>query len=144
MQAENEGISALDDGCLLMGQAMTEMTATRSVTVLQLPESFSLDAARKFAHKVACCMDAGRPYLVLDCSTAGQLDKPMAGLLLYCLEEAMKRNGDVKLACISLAEQPALRTANAHRLFEVFDTAEAAIDSFHQFLSENGKEESAA
>jgi anti-anti-sigma regulatory factor len=127
-----------------MDQGEIEITERRSVTVLQLPERFSLDAARNFAYEVERCIEIGRPYLVLDCSTAGQLDKPTAGLLLYCLEEAMKRNGDVKLACISLAEQPVLRAANAHRLFEAFDTVEEAIGSFHQFPSESGEEESAA
>jgi anti-anti-sigma regulatory factor len=127
-----------------MDQRETEMTERRSVTVLQLPERFSLDVARNIAYEVARCVEVGRPYLVLDCGTVRQFDKPMAGLLLYCLEEAMKRNGDVKLACISLAEQPVLRAANAHRLFEAFDTVEEAIDSFHQFPSETGEEESAA
>lgn len=119
--------------------------ARRSVTVLQLPETFSLDTARNFAQEVERCMDGGRPYIVLDCTTAGQpLDKPMAGLLLYCLEEAMKRNGDVKLVCISLAQQPVLGDGSAYRLFEAFDTVEEAIDSFHQFPSEAGEQESAA
>jgi anti-anti-sigma regulatory factor len=127
-----------------MDQVKTEIMERRSVTVLQLPERFSLDAARNFAHEVQGCIDVGRPYLVLDCSAAGQLDKPRVGLLLYCLEEAMKCNGDVKLACISLAEQPVLRAANAHRLFEAFDTIEEAIESFLQFPSEAGEQESAA
>jgi anti-anti-sigma regulatory factor len=127
-----------------MEQGKTDAMHRRSVTVLQLPELFSLDAAGDFAHAVERCIDIGRPCLVLDCSAAGQLDKPMAGLLLYCLEEAMKRNGDVKLACISLAEQPVLEAASACRLFEAFDTVEEAIDSFHQFPSEAGEQESAA
>lgn len=144
MQTRDERISTSNDGCFNMDQAKKEMTERRSVTVLQLPERFSLDAARNFAYEVERCIEVGRPYVVLDCATAGQLDKPRAGLLLYCLEEAMKRNGDVKLACISPAEQPVLRAANAHRLFEAFDTVEDALDSFHQFPSETGEEESAA
>jgi anti-anti-sigma regulatory factor len=144
LQAREERLSILNNGYLRMDQGKTDVIERRSVTVLQLPERFSLDAAGDVAHAVERCIDIGRPYLVLDCSAAGQLDKPMAGLLLYCLEEAMKRNGDVKLACISLAEQPALRATSAHRLFEAFDTLEEAIDSFHQFPSETGEEESAA
>lgn len=144
MQAGDERMNALNNGCLRMDQGKAEVMERRSVTVLQLPERFSRDAAGNFAHAVERCMDIGRPYLVLDCSAAGQLDKPMAGLLLYCMEQAMKRNGDVKLACISLAEQPVLGAASAYRLFEAFDTVEEAIDSFHQFPSETGEQESAA
>ncbi|MGA9718218.1 MAG: STAS domain-containing protein [Acidobacteriaceae bacterium] len=137
-------MSILNSGCLRMDQDKTDVMERRSVTVLQLPERFSLDAAGNFAHELERCINVGRPYLVLDCLAAGQLDKPMAGLLLYCLEEAMKRNGDVKLACISLAEQPVLQAVSAHRLFEAFDTVEEAIDSFHQFPSEAREQESAA
>ena len=137
-------MNALNNGCLRMDQPKTDVMERRSVTVLQLPDRFSLDTAGIFAQAVERCVDIGRPYLVLDCSAAGQLNKPMAGLLLYCLAEAMKRNGDVKLACISLAEQPVLGAAAASRLFEAFDTVEEAIDSFHQFPSEAGEQESAA
>jgi anti-anti-sigma regulatory factor len=144
LQTRDERMSTFDNRCLSMDQGKTEMTERRSVTVLQLPERFSLEGARDFACEVERCIEIGRPSVVLDCATVGQLDRPTAGLLLYCLEEVMKRNGDIKLACISLAEQPVLRAANAHRLFETFDTIEEAIDSFHQFPSETGEEESAA
>lgn len=137
-------MSALNNGCLHMDQGKTDVMEKRAVTVLQLPERFSLDAAANFAQAVERCVEVGRPYVVLDCSAAGKLDKPMTGLLLYCLEEAMKRNGDVKLACIPVAEQPVLRTGSAYRLFEAFHTVEEAIDSFHQFRSESGEQESAA
>ena len=35
--------------------------------------------------------------MVLDCSNVRQLDRAGIQVLLRCLEEAMKRNGDVKL-----------------------------------------------
>lgn len=137
-------MSVLNNGCLHMDQGKTDVMEKRSATVLQLPERFSLDAAANFARAVERCVAVGRPYVVLDCSATGKLDKPMAGLLLYCLEEAMKRNGDVKLACIPLAELPVLGTTSPYQLFEAFHTVEEAIDSFHQFRSETGDRESAA
>ena len=127
---------ALQNEWISIGQTKIDSIEKRSVTVLHLPVRFSSEAARGFIRDVEECVNAGRPYVVLDCSTAGQLDKPMAGLFLHCLQETMKRNGDVKLVCISLTQLPALGLAGATRLFEVFDTVNDAVDSFHQFSSE--------
>lgn len=115
-----------------MDQNTVEMIGRRSVTVMELPKAWSAEAARSFVLELERCMGLGRPYLVLDCSSTGQLDKLMAGLVLHCLEEAMKRNGDVKLACLSPAEQRALAGTKTSPLFESFDTVQEAISSFHQ------------
>ena len=100
-------------------------------------------------------MDGDRPRIVLDCGNLRECDKSGVLLLLRCLEEAMKRNGDVKLANIGPATRELLERTRAKRLFEVFDTPAQAVDSFYRFgagavspafLSENlqGVSESAA
>ena len=139
-------MAALQNECLSMGQHRIDSIEKRFVSVLHLPEQFSSETGRGFIRDLKECVNAGRPYLVLDCSAAGQFDKPMAGLLLHCLQEAMKRNGDVKLACISLTQLPSLGLAGAARLFEVFDTVEDAVHSFHSipFEMEANASESAA
>ena len=78
------------------------------------------------------CIDAERPFVVLDCSIVGQLDKSGVHLLLCCLEEAMKRNGDVKLAGLHSSAETALHTFGAYRLFDIHDTTASAMSSFHR------------
>ena len=118
----------------------------RPVAVMQLPERFSRKEAQNFTREVERSMTVTRPYLVLDCSNVQHLDNSMVNLLLHCLEEAMKRNGDVKLAGVSVTDNSILGPAN--RLFEIFDTTAEAVNSFHQLpfedLSETAKSESAA
>jgi hypothetical protein len=53
-------------------------------------------------------------------------------LLLHCLEEAMKRNGDVKLAAVPTAAAVLLVSTGVARLFEAYDTTAEAVNSFHQ------------
>ena len=118
------------DMALSMRDNTIDIAEKRSATVLRLPES-GVNGVRDFLREVEQCMSNGRPYLVLDCSAVSQLDKWTAGLLLHCLEEAMKRNGDVKLSGISLMKQPLPGFSGANRLFEVFDTVEDATGSFH-------------
>ena len=105
----------------------------RPVTVLQLPEHLNAKSEWNFLKQVELYMGGSRPFLVLDCSTIHRLDKPMIFLLLRCLEEAMKRNGDVKLCGISLATDSANGFSAASRIFEVFETAAEAINSVYRY-----------
>jgi anti-anti-sigma regulatory factor len=120
----------------------------RPVAVMQFPELSKKREVRNFAREVERCMDVTRPFVVLDCSNVRHLDKAVVHLLLGCLEEAMKRNGDVKLVGLPLAADAILGSTGANRLFEIFDTTTDAVNSFHQFaldnISETGKSESAA
>jgi anti-anti-sigma regulatory factor len=77
-------------------------------------------------------MSTNRPRLVLDCSRLRECDISTIHLLLHCLEEAMKRNGDVKLAAVPTAAAIRLVSTGVARLFETFDSTEEAVNSFHQ------------
>jgi anti-anti-sigma regulatory factor len=60
------------------------------------------------------------------------MDKPVLHLLLSCLEEAMKRNGDARLAAVSPSAQVVLKMIGADRLFQIFASSAEAVNSFHQ------------
>ena len=77
-------------------------------------------------------MSDRRPGLVLDCSNLAQLDKPAVHVILSCLEEAMKRNGDARLAAVSPSAQAILKAVGADRLFQIFASNADAVNSFHQ------------
>jgi anti-anti-sigma regulatory factor len=115
---------------------------------MQLPERLGGKEGRSFLREVEDRMNMERPYLVLDCSAVSHLDNSVVHLLLRCLEEAMKRNGDVKLAGIPLMTDGVPGLTGTGRLFEIFDTTADAVNSFHQLrfeaFSEAGESESAA
>lgn len=73
-----------------------------------------------------------RPCIVIDCSKVGEMGGSAIHLLLCCLEEAMKRNGDIRLAAAPAEARAALKVAGVDRLFEIFDTNAEAIDSFRR------------
>jgi len=60
------------------------------------------------------------------------MNKPTMHLLLSCLEEAMKRNGDVRLAALPPAAGAAPQLASLRRLFEIYPTVAEAVHSFQQ------------
>lgn len=109
------------------------MTIARFVSVKQLPEKLSVRQGRSFLSELESCLKADRPRVVLDCSKVRQLDSAGIHVLLCCLEEAMKRNGDVKLASIPPGAAAILELTKVSHLFETFDSTAEAVSSFHQF-----------
>jgi anti-anti-sigma factor len=109
------------------------MTSARHVSVKQLPEKLSIKQGRRFFREVEPHLQADRPRVVLDCSKVRQLDSAGIHVLLRVLEEAMKRNGDVKLASIPPGAAAILELTRVGRLFEAFDNTADAVNSFHQF-----------
>ena len=108
------------------------MAIRRLVTVEQLSEVTSEDQGRRFLRRIQERMSDKRPGLVLDCSGLSQMDKPVLHLLLSCLEEAMKRNGDARLVAVSPSAQAMLKLIGADRLFQIFASNADAVNSFHQ------------
>ncbi|MEO6966313.1 MAG: STAS domain-containing protein [Acidobacteriaceae bacterium] len=104
----------------------------RIVAVNQLPEISNRKQGQLFLREVRNWMSVDRPRMVLDCSLLRQLDKSVIYLLLCCLEEAMKRNGDVKLAALPPGARTVLEDTGANRLFDIYDTTAEAVNSFHQ------------
>lgn len=104
----------------------------RAVTVEQVPERFTAEQERIFFRKLQDRMNHNRPCVVLDCSRLGQMDKSVVHLLLSCLEEAMKRNGDVRLAALPPQATAILASTGADRLFRFFDSTADAVNSFCQ------------
>lgn len=87
---------------------------------------------REFLLEIDSCIDLNRPRIVLDCSRLREVDGPVIQLMLHCLEEAMKRNGDVKLAALPAEGVGLLELTGVSRLFDIFNTTAEAVNSFHQ------------
>jgi anti-sigma B factor antagonist len=104
----------------------------QTVAVKQLPETLNAKRGRLFFDELESCVNVDRPRLVLDCSNVQQMDSSALLLLLCCLEEAIKRNGDVKLAGIHEGARVVLGLTGLDRLFEIYDTNAEAVNSFRR------------
>ncbi len=102
------------------------------VAVIQLPEFLDVKRARTFFKEVESRMNVSRPCVVVNCAKIQQMDRFAIHLLLCCLEEALKRDGDVKLSAIRYDARANLQAAGADRLFEIYDTDAEAVNSFYQ------------
>ena len=110
------------------------------VIVMELPEQLSQAEVRSFLAGLQPLLETDRPCIVLDCSKVQNIDSSGIEMLLHCLDEAMKRDGDLKLAAVSPASAIILELMRVDRLFEVFENSDAAARSFHAFGSPTSPE----
>jgi anti-sigma B factor antagonist len=109
------------------------MTTGKAVVVKQLPESVSTPQAQALFRELEPILATDRPRLVFDFTGVRSFDSAGVELLLRCMEEAMKRNGDLKLAALSPQMAVILEMTRVDRLFEIFNNSNAAVESFHRF-----------
>lgn len=55
-------------------------------------------------------------------------------MLLQCMTDASRRDGDLKLASLSPHASVVLELTRTDRLFEIYETATDAVKSFSSFL----------
>ncbi len=99
-----------------------------------MPERVNSRTAREFLRDVQPFLHADRPQLVFDLSQVVQLDAAGVEMLLRCMSEAHKRDGDVKLASLSDQSAVVLELTRTERLFEIYETSTDAARSFSGFL----------
>jgi anti-sigma B factor antagonist len=109
-------------------------TNSRPVVVKRMPERVNGRTARDFLRDVRPFLIVDRPQIVFDLSQVRQLDSAGVEMLLRCMSEAHKRDGDVKLASLSDQSAVVLELTRTERLFEVYETSTDAVRSFSGFL----------
>jgi anti-anti-sigma factor len=111
---------------------LTMTFRSKTVVVRELPAKLDRHSETALLNDLRAAMNVERPAVVLDCSRLCAMDVRAIHLLLCCLEEAMKRNGDVRLAAVSPEANDSLRGLRIDQLFQVFENSEQAIDSFQR------------
>jgi anti-sigma B factor antagonist len=106
------------------------MLTSGPVVVMQVPEELNVGAVNKFMLDVKPLLETNRPRMVLDCSQIRTIDSAGVETLLQCLEEALKRDGDLKLASLSPQSEVILELMRVARVFETFETCDLAVRSF--------------
>lgn len=107
------------------------MLTTRPVIVMQVPEQLTLSETREFMRDLDPLLKSHRPRIVLECAQVRSMHSNGVEGLLQCLEEALKRDGDVKLAALSREAKVILELLQVSGMFEIFTTTEEAVRSFN-------------
>jgi anti-sigma B factor antagonist len=74
--------------------------------------------------------DADRVQIVLNLQRLDFIDSTGLGTLVVCYTRLQKKNGALKLACLSKRHIELLVLTKLTTIFEIFDTEQAAVNSF--------------
>ena len=110
------------------------MEANRPVVVKRMPEKLNSRQSRPFWREVYPILSSDRPQVVFDFSPVQHLDAAGVDLLLKCMAEVMKRDGDLKLAAVPPQAAIILEMTRTDRFFEIYETSSDAVKSFSRFL----------
>lgn len=110
------------------------METSRPVIIKRVPEVLNQKQARIFLEEVRPLLEHDRPQIVFDLSLVRKIDSAGVDMLLHCMKEASRRDGDLKLASLSPEAQLVLDLTRAGRLFETFASSTEAARSFSGYL----------
>ncbi|MHB9140159.1 MAG: STAS domain-containing protein [Victivallaceae bacterium] len=74
---------------------------------------------------------------VFDLSEMDSIDSTGLGCIITCRNVVSKNNGNVRLACPQAKPQMVFEITRAHKIFDIFDDLDAAIESFHIASAQN-------
>lgn len=112
------------------------MLTSGPVVIMQLPEELNVREVQGFMEEMGPLLDSNRPRVVLECSQVRSMDSAGVEMLLRCLEEVLKRDGDLKLAALSPEAEVILEIMRVARVFEIYPTSEEAVRSFNAIPAE--------
>ena len=107
------------------------MLTSGPVVVMQVPEVLKVSEVHEFMQELGPLLESNRPRIVLDLSQVRSMESAGVEMLLRCLEEVLKRDGDLKLAALSPEAEVILELMRVARVFETFATCEDAVRSFN-------------
>jgi anti-sigma B factor antagonist len=107
------------------------MLTSGPVIVMQLPEELNVREVDSFMQEMGPLLESNRPRIVLECSQIRSMESSGVEMLLRCLEEVLKRDGDLKLAALSPEAEVILELMRVARVFETFPSSEEAVRSFN-------------
>lgn len=107
------------------------MLTSGPIVVMQVPEDLNVGEVHNFMQELGPLLDANRPRIVLDLSQVRSMESAGVEMLLHCLEEVLKRDGDLKLAALSPEAEVILELMRVSRVFETYRACEDAVGSFN-------------
>ena len=102
----------------------------RPVVVKRVPEKMNGRRARKFYNAVRPILISDRPQIVFDMSKTRHVDSTGIAVLLRCVCQATKGDGDIKLAGVSSQIAVVLELTRIGQLFEMYENSIVATKSF--------------
>ncbi|NOX36492.1 MAG: STAS domain-containing protein [Calditrichaeota bacterium] len=100
------------------------------VYVIEAPQRLEGETAVAFRSKVKSIVDEGHYCLVIDLKDTVYMDSSGLGAMVSRIATTRSNGGDIRLANLNPFIQELIQVTNLNRVFQIFDSTEAAIASF--------------
>ncbi|HET7439744.1 MAG TPA: STAS domain-containing protein [Terriglobales bacterium] len=100
------------------------------VLIRRLPARVDAEVVRILMRELAPSLRSDGPRLVFDLAQVEEMDAAGVDMLLTCMTEVSRRDGDLKLAAPSPRALVILELTQMDRLFEIFESSAEAAASF--------------
>jgi len=107
------------------------MSFPRPVVIMQMPEELGSTEVLGFMQDLKPLIESECPRIVFDCSEVRYVDGAGAQMIRQCLEEAAKRDGDLRLAALAPETEQVLRQTQKTPSYQFFASAREAVHSFN-------------
>jgi anti-sigma B factor antagonist len=111
------------------------MLSKRTTVVVRLPERLTLMQNGSFLREMDALLNAERPRIVFDCSQVLAIDRAGTEMLLHCVEQVIRQDGDLTLAAVPAEVMVVLELTCIDRLFEIFESNSDAVESYSKLAA---------
>jgi anti-sigma B factor antagonist len=102
--------------------------------VKRVPETMNSGEARAFYEGISTVLSSDRPQIVFDMSKTKHVDSVGISVFVRCMRQAMRHDGDIRLAGVLPQIAVIFELTRIGRLFEMYESSTAAAKSFSSFL----------
>lgn len=102
-----------------------------NVLIKEVPSHFVAGDAWSFLEETKPALKEARPTVVFDFSHVVAIDRSGIMVLMKCFEEVLKRNGDIKVASMSVELAWTLQQTGLDQICDVYETAQGAAESYY-------------
>ena len=93
-----------------------------------------------FCEEIQQLLNQDQTQIVVDLSGVESLDSSAIDVLLQCVAQVVRADGELKLAALSPSAETILAVTRVSRFFEIYPTSDSAVASFDFTPASNGAE----
>jgi anti-anti-sigma factor len=111
------------------------MASKRTIIVVGLPERLTREHTGSFLIKIAALLNADRTRIVFDCSQVLEIDRAGTDMLLHCVEQIIRQDGELTLSAVPPKIVAILELTCINRLFDMFQNNAEAVESYKRLAA---------
>ncbi len=100
------------------------------IIILQLVGRLESVSVEEFNNTIRILTEHDHKHFVVDLSRVEFIDSSGLGAFVTWKRKLDEKNGDIRLACLTESSRHVIELTRLHRLFDIFEDSDSAVQSF--------------